>query len=733
MGKTEVGKKKETRWDGFRIFKPVATSADEPSTREKRALNAVANPAFDYHRQTLFDYPTIIAGKLDKADWRPHNRLASVHIPRCNLECWHCYNDAWPGSEGVSIEPPVTARQIIDHFLEQWGFDGKLGLSTRVLRITGGEPFLEPDLIRECAGLLAAKSRELGCDFFLWTETNLIPLICASGQGKQRIDDCLRVLGQNSRMTVVHPCCHGVEESSGAENSGPMGRKLSVANMTSALRWLIDKGVDIYPTIHANAVPPERLEPFFDALVSVHPNLPLRFALIELELKYEAAQQRLKKCINRDPKPQLRSKYAALWEWNRLVEDAYGLSYGVMPRHQVSLEPGATLVKREKRGAQPALPYQPEVHQRELCILKSAKRTNYRQHALRLLALPEGWIASAEYKASWVDQDVAEGARAWPELFREFPACLLYFEEDDSSRGDHAFVPFRKATVLKVDVQGELVHVKYRLGPLFDPLVKPEDYGRLRGGLFDLYGASVLPPGGHSYIALGCPISGLSASKQSVVGRWEAAAEKLAGLGPKALHDCAFLLVEKMSGADPDTPSDDGSSSFWRAKAGSDLTLTIRWSVPASDLVQHTMHIQSSSPDALSIVGVDRIAFSRYGDADIKLHCAHLNHTQTVCIDISCTPDPTKAASLSLPVRIVAPDLLTEAAKEGGTAISSGIAGGAVALGGFLGGQYLVADEPMRSHALSALSSLGPWLLGGFVVSGLLAAFLRSVQRRRGE
>src|SRR5574340_1138893 len=134
FGPAEVGKGRAVVWRGFRVFKSLATDDSAPASRAKRVSNALTRPPFDYRQHTLFDYPTVIAGKWSTGDWQRFNSMASVHVPNCDLACWHGYNDAWPGTNGVQTEEH-TARELVDLFLRESEIDAVNGTSTRVLRI----------------------------------------------------------------------------------------------------------------------------------------------------------------------------------------------------------------------------------------------------------------------------------------------------------------------------------------------------------------------------------------------------------------------------------------------------------------------------------------------------------------------------------------------------------------------------------------------------------------------
>lgn len=321
--------------DFFRVFNPV-------KPEKKRRLNPVYDPDFDMYFDTLMDYPTVIQGKMG-GRWEQYNRMIAVQVAACTpFDCWHCYLDE--ELKRGKLCTFVTAAQLVDSFIQQRERDRQAGLEDNVLRITGGEPFLLPDLILDC--LSEIKGRGLDKEVFIWTETNLSPFLKRAGSARSIVEEWLAEEGKSLselaqyKNFCVHPCLHGISK----QNMEWITRAVDpecFEGLLEGLRILIEYGIDIYPTFGANMSPPELLPEIFSKMVSIHRNLPLRFALINYELNYEQVLLRMK--TNSQRYSMVYNKDLVIALWDELIRKEYTGVYGPMvgyatiPRHLVSL------------------------------------------------------------------------------------------------------------------------------------------------------------------------------------------------------------------------------------------------------------------------------------------------------------------------------------------------------------------------------------------------------------
>lgn len=331
----------------FRIFTPV-------KPYKGRKLNLVYGGAFNPFKDTLMDYPTIVQYKLGKVgtlDWGNFNRLISLHISRCPLSCWHCYVDECLKSHcDICIEQTYcdqnrkvkigikedwfSAKKIVDDFVKQRSLDKKRGLLSNILRITGGEPFLAPELLLEILDEL--KSRQLDKEVFLWTETNLVPLIVQDNDETIVSDELL------NRLTAYHnfcvnPCFHGLSESNFQDITG---RRMDNFNLLlNAFKRLFDAGIDIYPTFGSNMSSPRDVECFYNRVSQMNELLPLRFCLIEYDLDYKPIKCRRENIRHFAKKHEkVYDRFQIIERWDKLLRKNTKYEYGDIPRHLVPMK-----------------------------------------------------------------------------------------------------------------------------------------------------------------------------------------------------------------------------------------------------------------------------------------------------------------------------------------------------------------------------------------------------------
>jgi len=380
----------------FRIFTPV-------KSYKGRKLNSYYGQDFNPFKDTLMDYPTIVAyklGKDKKLNWENYNRLISLHISRCPLNCWHCYvNECLRTSckictvkkycnkkkvdKGIK-EAWFTAKTIVDDFVTQRNLDRTNELSSNILRITGGEPFLVPELLLEILDEL--KSRKLNNEVFLWTETNLIPLIVQDNSEPIVSDELLKKLSAYHNF-CVHPCFHGLSKKNFKEitqkNIG------SIDILIKAMMRLIKTGIDIYPTFGSNMSTSKDVECFYTKISKIDRFLPLRFCLIEYDLDYEPVDWR-RKNINGFAKKyeKVYDRFQIIKKWDSLLQKNTGYKYSELPRHS-KLE---NMVNENKA----------------LLLFKWPSQVTYQERLLEVISLPVGARGEIYYNKKWLSDEISE-------------------------------------------------------------------------------------------------------------------------------------------------------------------------------------------------------------------------------------------------------------------------------------------------------------------------------------
>lgn len=427
----------------FRIFTPVKPS-------KGRKLNSLYGESFNPYKDSLMDYPTIVQHKLGKVGnvpWENYNRLISVHISRCPLNCWHCYVDDCLKSsceycmaqqfcdqkqrKNLELkESCISGYDLVDSFIKQRESDYENGVHSNILRVTGGEPFLAPQLLLDI--LEEFDKRDLQNDTFLWTETNLIPLATLINKTPLISDELLNKLGNYDNF-LVHPCFHGIDESSFEENTGEKIKSFDL--LINALKRLIDSGIDVYPTFGSNVNDPDKIDEFYQKMSEINKLLPLRFALIEYDLDYKPIKRR------RELIPDFAHRHRTVYNrfqiierWDNLLRKNTGYGYGQIPRHLIPLEYQENKVDfiplAQKKNGNEVVETKdvnktqvstdvlsPDLYEFKVGVLSNEKLIHffhwpvygeYQERMLNIIALPEGAGGEISFDKKWIHEDIIE-------------------------------------------------------------------------------------------------------------------------------------------------------------------------------------------------------------------------------------------------------------------------------------------------------------------------------------
>jgi len=310
----------------FRLFVPH-------KPERNRIDNGLNGGKFDIYKHTVFDYPSIIQSKLG-GDWGRYNRIISAQVALCDFYCWYCYvPDELLRGRKVQYSTP---REVMERFLEIRNNDKKQGLESNVLRISGGEPFLAPDLILECLEYLRDNGMER--EVLVWSETNLSPFLKEQPDQFVLAEIWLEEQGKSLKdfaffkNFVLHPCLHGTTSLNFSQTT--LVREDFFDPLVEAFGLLIDYRIDIYPTISSNTCPSTHIGDLFLRLKEIHEKLPLRFALIEYHFDYPIIDERLSRSRRQGI---IYGKNAMIAKWNELLQKNYGVGYAETPRSKVSL------------------------------------------------------------------------------------------------------------------------------------------------------------------------------------------------------------------------------------------------------------------------------------------------------------------------------------------------------------------------------------------------------------
>jgi uncharacterized Fe-S cluster-containing radical SAM superfamily protein len=598
------------------------------------------------------DYPSIIQSKIG-GEWTSYNMLISVHVPTCPYNCWHCYNDKKLHSTENSDW--VTAKDVVDAFCKQRDFDKANGIQSNVLRITGGEPFLVPELILDC--LEELKNQRLDDKVFLWTETDLLPFISEKGESFveqltiKRPDGSCKVLSLLSkyRNLAVHPCLHGLNDTNIKEITS---RAFSIDQLLGGLSVLLKSGIDIYPTFGSNVSPPKDISKVFEKLYSLDKYLPLRFALVQYDLDYLEIDKRLAE-EQKDRKCRLYSKYTNLKIWNTLLIKHYNIGYAVIPRHLVRLSNGTNMVASSKEFIH-SKDYTPGSEL--LYVIKSSYREDYHRELLDMLALPNGHIYTLEYDTDWVQNDLWQHMKVRPDDYCGKNALLLYVDLDSTEK---KIIPLRRLAIKRAQVQGKVLVLSFELGDFAQvPYQKPDFLKELRSELELLFGNHTLPGTPlNKYVLLAEEISELrELPVSSDLIAWRETVSLLHENKCVKFEKSLFYRI-RVDGATPTVEDTENSTTVYEVDGGKKFSVQIDYYLPNYDNFPRTdpesrkISYESSS-DILNALGTKQFVVSKYGSDTLIFSTKEVYETQTCTIHFQSPKTPFEAPMIDMRIRV---------------------------------------------------------------------------------
>ncbi len=645
-----------------RMIDPIFRVFEAAKPERGRKLNV--NPIYEFsiHNDSLFDYASIIGYKLRKP-WHLFNRLIAVHIPLCPNDCWHCYvpKELYVTEQASTRHVELTARQIVDAFKKQRKLDKDQGKQSNVLRITGGEPFLVPELILEV--LQCIQEDGLSSEVFVWAETNLEPFVGRPGRAFMDNADNVRILNalKDFHNFCVHPCFHGLTAE---EFDAITGKNFSISleEQVAALKRLVTAGIDVYPTFGTNVCDPINVKALYDGIKAASPNLPLKVALVKYDCDYEPVGTRISPETTR--KPQLYSRFAALRIWNELLLNDYGIGYGVYPRNLVAYNPPmvtidsppATITKEEEI----------------VFFLKSSFRDLYHREILELLAYPSDHIFEITYDKEWVQEDLFFHIGKLCELYKG-KKCLWFYVSRNSE-----ILPLR---------YGHIVEVKNSTG-ILSFKIKCNDYlsfgsngresrkrvnDKVRNALRQYFGSGTVPPRG-KYVVLGEDCTGTVGtggqkgearlSSAFNVGERPALSSDLIGF-----HKAVDQLIEcedmrkslfyrlTLEGLGTDKEDKKKGKTVYTITGGKSFKLLVDYYLPnyrefnEKQPEQRTVVFESSNPK-IQIVGSPKFVFSKYGTGEVRFRTDSVTRTEEIAVTIHSPFDEFRAANVTLTIRL---------------------------------------------------------------------------------
>jgi len=277
-----------------------------------------------HHRYRDFSEPYMVArsrlmdiGGLMDLTWNHVNRVFTVQLPYCNLNCKGCYVDREliDGKNAKYVHP----QEIISTFMKVMGHTG-------VLRISGGEVFLNSDAIILIIKEIIKTPR---CNPYIWIETNLL--------GTEYMDFMIEMDELNFYNIGISGCFKGISFEDfhwlTGENEGKYQEQWDNAHQLfvdcRALQF------DIFFSVPEVMLPSnpwevnEKIVNFIENLSTMHHNLPLRTTVLTWK-DYNANKGTL-------PDERFESGMTRQMYVEALI-NKYGPEMVWLPQHQVNIE-----------------------------------------------------------------------------------------------------------------------------------------------------------------------------------------------------------------------------------------------------------------------------------------------------------------------------------------------------------------------------------------------------------
>jgi uncharacterized Fe-S cluster-containing radical SAM superfamily protein len=689
----DMQKEEKMLYPIFRIFIPVKPSRD-------RKLNINLRDNFNPYNDSLLDYPTIIGYKLNKS-WEFFNRFISIHIPLCPNNCWHCYlpKELYVGTtSGNKRIEELSPAEIVAKFFEQRQHDQKMDQAkqSNVLRITGGEPFLVPELILECLKELNDKKYRENPDdpekVFLWTETNLEPFV-GDFMNKNGNEKILEELSKYENF-AVHPCFHGIDNIE-FDNITGKDYHITLGQQIEGLKKLVKAGIDVYPTIGSNVCNPERLPEFFKCLRTIRDDIPMKIALVEYKVDYEPIGPRLN-AIKKEDKPDIYPRYAALRTWNQLLLDTYGVGYGVIPRHLASAlfsnkdgnskntntdDRCGGIISREES-------LESKKKYRMLYFFKGSYRVLYHRETLENIALPEGYVNEVFFDRRWVQEDLFFHMEKIPGKYKNFNVTWSYVVGSNAvgKKEDFGILPYRMAEIVEVYTMGDILFARIKMGKYIS--WEDLDLKEMNRIFRKYFGKKDTPPGG-KYLLPGESLIEMSPQSQtnntfeiSHAFSHEDISQNLKGnlsFDFKAFQDILTNLVKvnemKKSLFYRIIPPIDlemektGTLSRYKITGGKTFKIELEYFLPnyknfdEKNTMERAIHFEASSP-TITPVGTDYVVLSKYGKEELYFHTQHVENIEEVVLTFSSKHDLFSAAKIDLKLYVLPPSKPKRALKS---------------------------------------------------------------------
>jgi uncharacterized Fe-S cluster-containing radical SAM superfamily protein len=266
-----------------------------------------------------FNEPYSYAAAMLGGNWNMYNAPFIVQVGKCNLNCHFCFVDEkLRNLKNPENYKDFTAKEVVNLWRENTKGKG-------ILRISGGEPFLAPDFIKDVCRYIYTNGLSDKC--FLWIDTNLL--------GNEYKEVVKYLDGYEELKYGICGCFKGFDPYDFKFNTGVWNENINLHKQFENAKLLVDtaKNDNIFfyvPEITSEPINLNKtIKNFIEKMQDkIHPYAPLRTTILKIK-EYKTNKDTIKKRY-------FSTGYTKL-SWLGILKEIYSTELLWLPQYQVSL------------------------------------------------------------------------------------------------------------------------------------------------------------------------------------------------------------------------------------------------------------------------------------------------------------------------------------------------------------------------------------------------------------
>ena len=251
--------------------------------------------------------------KGKSGDPRNYNKVFVAQVSGCTYSCNFCYVPPEVNVANPRLGKFFSPQEIVDCFLST---RKKSKEPMNVIRITGGEPTIVPEIIIDIYDEM--EKRGLNESTYLWIDTNL-----STTKYIEKLENDLKNIMQKINVGVVG-CFKGVCKEDFSMLTG--ARQEFYENQFKStklfLKWKTDFYVYLPALIYENNVE-QKIKDFIKKLKEINKNLPLRVEMLEIKEVGGAPKNIEQKAKQGRPMPKTDQRGVFDSWYNKLLPEFY--------------------------------------------------------------------------------------------------------------------------------------------------------------------------------------------------------------------------------------------------------------------------------------------------------------------------------------------------------------------------------------------------------------------------